>query len=64
MSAKGERNLGGEIGYFDEEEINVGGGRGQWETTNSESKLPQIPQIEKRAFEVDHKKNLKDLLKK
>lgn len=37
----------------------------QWiETTNSESKLPQLPQNEKRQFDVDPKKNLKDVLKK
>ena len=38
---------------------------GDWvQTTNSDSKLPQLPQAEKRAFDVDAKKNLKDVLKK
>lgn len=37
----------------------------QWvETTNSESKLPQLPQNDKRPFDVDPKKNLKEVLKK
>ena len=37
----------------------------QWvDTTNSESKLPVLPQADKRPFEVDPKKNLKDVLKK
>ena len=34
------------------------------QTTNSDSKLPQLPQADKRAFDVDAKKNLKDVLKK
>jgi hypothetical protein len=34
------------------------------QTTNSESKLPQLPQADKRPFDVDAKKNLKDVLKK
>ena len=33
-------------------------------TTNSESKLPQLPQSDKRPFDVDPKKNLKDVMKK
>ena len=40
------------------------GAAGWIETTNSESKLPQLPQNEKRAFDVDPKKNLKEVLKK
>lgn len=39
--------------------------RGQWiETTGSESKLPKLPSIDKRQFDVDPKKTLKDVLKK
>lgn len=34
------------------------------ETTNSDSRLPQIPNASSRPFEVDPKKNLKDLLRK
>ena len=38
----------------------------QWgiDTTNSESKLPQLPQSDKRPFDIDPKKGLKDVLKK
>lgn len=37
----------------------------QWvDTTNSGSKLPQLPQADKRPFDVDAKKPLKDVLKK
>ena len=75
MSAKGERKASGfegadgdEIGSAFERNSAMGGNgqqRAQWiETTNSESKLPQIPQIDKRPFEVDPKKPLKELLKK
>ncbi len=40
-------------------------GQQQWvDTTNSESKLPQLPQSDKRPFDVDPKKNLKDVMKK
>jgi hypothetical protein len=39
--------------------------KGGWvETTNSESKLPKLPQGDKRPFDVDPKKNLKEVLKK
>jgi hypothetical protein len=34
------------------------------DTTNSESKLPVLPQNDKRPFDVDPKKNIKDVLKK
>ena len=40
------------------------GAAGWVETTNSESKLPQLPQSDKRAFDVDPKKGLKEVLKK
>jgi hypothetical protein len=41
------------------------GGKKEWiNTTNSESKLPVLPQADKRPFDVDAKKNLKDVLKK
>ena len=41
------------------------GGKKEWiDTTNSESKLPVLPQADKRPFDVDAKKNLKDVLKK
>ncbi len=40
-------------------------GKKEWiDTTNSESKLPVLPQADKRPFDVDAKKNLKDVLKK
>jgi hypothetical protein len=40
-------------------------GKKEWiNTTNSESKLPVLPQADKRPFDVDAKKNLKDVLKK
>ncbi len=56
-SAHGERVI--------EEADEDGDHRGDWnQTTQSDSKFPVIPQAEKRAFEVDGKKNLKDLLKK
>ena len=59
ISNQGERIL--EDGYEDGE-LRQGG---DWiQTTQSDSKLPVIPQAEKRPFEVDPKKNLKDLLKK
>ena len=55
-----QRARGNEEGGEKEAEEQV-----QWgETTNSESKLPVIPQAEKRLFEVDPKKPLKDLLKR
>lgn len=41
-----------------------GGAAGWVETTNSESKLPVLPQGDKRPFDVDPKKNLKEVLKK
>lgn len=59
MSAHGERII---------EEGDEGGdhrhGGDYFQTTQSDSKLPAIPQADKRPFEVDPKKNLKDLLKK
>ena len=41
-----------------------GGGEKKWvDTTNSESRLPKLPQADKRPFDVDPKKNLKEVLK-
>ena len=56
-------NLGGVDEMDDGYTVNKGAA-GWVETTNSESKLPQLPQTEKRAFDVDPKKNLKEVLKK
>ena len=61
MSAKGERNIIFEEGS--EEDVPKQG-TGLIETTQSDSKLPMIPQADKRPFEVDPKRNLKDILKK
>lgn len=64
MSAKGERLGGVSIDGGSDDEYNGKQGNDWIQTTNSESKLPVIPQANQRAFEVDPKKNLKDLLKK
>lgn len=70
MSAKGSRAGAESINGASDDEFNGGvGGAGKrgndWiQTTNSESKLPMINQGNQRPFEVDPKKNLKDLLKK
>lgn len=75
MSAKGGDRVGAEsINGGSDDEYNGGpmgvrkggyGGGNDWiQTTNSESKLPVISSGGQRPFEVDPKKNLKDLLKK
>ncbi len=64
MSAHGDRHNGGGHDDGSDDEFPRQGGNNWIETTNSDSKLPAIPQAEKRPFEVDPKKNLKDLLKK
>lgn len=65
MSAKGSRIGGESIHGGSDDEYNGGRQGNDWiQTTNSESKLPVIPQANQRPFEVDPKKNLKDLLKK
>ncbi|CDW72467.1 UNKNOWN [Stylonychia lemnae] len=65
ISQRGDRIGGASIDGASEMDY-IGGGHGNdWiQTTNSESKLPIIPQVNSRPFEVDPKKNLKDLLKK
>ena len=65
-SQRGDRIGGQSIDGASEMDYGSAGGHGNdWiQTTNSESKLPQIPLVNQRPFEVDPKKNLKDLLKK